>query len=145
MVERYIPEYPHLFEGEQLGQWIDALVAIDVRDDKLPLIKLLRENIEMPWPISWHLADLLDRYSLAKRASRGGRIAPSYDNPPALRKLVQAKKYYQRYVREDRATAYERAAEKCGVDEEKLRAYVEGKYASARRVKKRKPPPNPRQ
>lgn len=144
MVERYIPEKPHLFEDGLLGRWIDALVALDQRCDKLPLIKLLEKNTDMPWPVPWHLADLIKRYNLTKRASRGTKVTPSYDNPPALRKLVQAKKYFERYARENGTTAFERAAEKCGVDEEILRAFVAGKYASARRVQKRKPPSNPR-
>lgn len=142
MVERYIPEKEHRFESEELQPWIDAFEAIDVRGDKLPLIKLLEKNIEMPWPAPWHLADLLKRYNLRKR--RGRQMAPSYANPPAMQKLVRARKYYLRYVKEDRATAFERAAGKDGVDEEILRAFVEGKYGSKRRVQKRKPPPNPR-
>ena|SRR5690348_3826687 len=144
MIERFIPEKEYLFESEELQPWIDAFLAIDAGGDKLPLIELLRKNVEMPWPAPWHLADLLDRFNLTKRAKQGRKTTPSYDNPPALRKLIRAEKFYQRYARENRATAFERAAEKGGVNEEILRAFVAGKYASARRVQKRKPPQNPR-
>ena len=146
MVERYIPEMAHYFVEEELQPWIDAFVAIDERGDKKPLTKLLKKNTPMPRDAAWHLADLAERYNLTKLQNRGGKRAPSYDYPPALRKLVRAKKYYESYVasKMNKDQAFERAAATGGVEEEALRKLVAGKYASARRVQKRKPPPNSR-
>jgi hypothetical protein len=143
MVERIILETDHFWTEDELTQtWIAALEAIDYRGDKEPLIQLLK-NTEINATAAWHLADLLDRYNLTKL--RGGQRTPSYDYPPALRKLIQAQKYYKRYVarRMSKDRAFEQAASTCGVKEEKLRNLVSGKYASARRVQKRKPRPKP--
>jgi hypothetical protein len=143
MVERYIPENEHLWiEDEVLRAWIDALIAIDHRGDKKPLIDLLRANTEMNKSAAWHLADFLARHNLTKLQNRGGKRTPSYDYPPALSKLIRAQKYYERYVArgESRDKAVERAASMCGVEEEALHKLIAGKYASARRVQKRRPP-----
>lgn len=143
MVERYIPEFEHWLEDDLTQAWIAALQAIDLHGDKEPLIQLLKKNTEINAKAAWHLADLLDRYNLTKL--RGGQRTPSYDYPPALRKLIQAQKYYKRYVARgmSKDRAFEQAASTCGVKEEQLRDLVSGKYASARRVQKRKPRPKP--
>ena len=144
MVERYIVESPKDFVGGVLQKWIQALDAIVERADKRPLITLLQKNTPMPWPAPWYLAELLELYNLTKRQSRGRKMVLSYDDPPALRKLNRAKRYYEQYAIEDEDTAFERAAAKCVVDEATLRNFLAGKNTSARRVRKRKPPPNPR-
>jgi len=146
MAERYISEFDHLIVGAEHQPWIDAFLALDEGGDKKPLIKLLRKNAPVPWPAPWHLADLLERYKLTKRQNRGGVTSPSYDYPPALRELIRAKKYYERKLARgtDKNTAFKEAAAQGEVNQQTLRNFVAGKNAHARRVEKRKPPPNPR-
>jgi hypothetical protein len=145
MVERFVPESPKHWVGGVLQKWIDALDDIVDRSDKSALIKLLKKNTPMPWPAPWYLAELLELYNLTKRQSRGGKTVLSYDDPPALRKLNRAKKLYEQYLKtKDEETAFELAAADGSVNKTTFRNFLIGKNAHARRVKKRKPPPNPR-
>jgi hypothetical protein len=147
VVERYVPESPKHFVGGVLQKWTDALDDIvGPRADKRALIKLLKKNTPMPWPAPWYLAELLELYNLTKRASRGGKTVLSYDDPPALRKLNRAKRYYERRVASgmSKDQAIREAATKAEVDTETFRNFLIGKNAHARRVQKRKPPTNPR-
>jgi hypothetical protein len=59
------------------AEWIAALQAIDQRQDKGPLLRLLLSEKPMPRAVRYHLADLLERYNL-KRPPRAQR-QPSYD------------------------------------------------------------------
>jgi hypothetical protein len=135
-----------VINNEELKPWIEAFMAIDGRRrDTAPLIRLLRDNVPMPWPAPWHLADLLERYNL-KRPLGNPKQNPSYDYSEAWAKLILAKRYFKnyRYNRMDRDEAIEKAARKCGISVITLRNFIEGRYTSARRFAKRQPPPNPR-
>jgi hypothetical protein len=145
-LERRIPRDAHLeVDNPKLQPWIDALVKID-RDRsrgtaKGDLIQLLRSKAPMPRLARWHLADLLDRYNL--KIPRGkNRQTPSYDHSKAEGKLILAAKMFRRYrAREfsfDRAIDY--SARTYEITSEKLRTYLAGKYTSARRIARRRPP-----
>jgi len=143
MVERYFGKHyaSNLIKDEDVP-WVKALKAIDKRRDKGPLLKLLRNKTPMSETARWHLADLINRYKIDKQANRGGKTTPSYDYPPAQLKLVRAKRYYDNF-REQKMSkdpAIEEAAQRCEVEPETLRSFIDDKYTSGRRVKKRKPP-----
>ena len=144
MVERYFPtNYAPSQIEEEDEPWVEALRAIDddKRRDKRRLLELLRNSTPMSETARWHLADLINRYKIAAQANRGGKITPSYDYPPAQQKLVRAERYYESFLQEmGKDGAIEEAAQRCEVEPETLRSFIGGKYSSARRVKKRKPP-----
>jgi hypothetical protein len=95
----------------------------------------------MPRDARWHLADLLDRYNLKIAPGKNQQI-PSYDHSKAAGELERAAKTYRRYREKgfsgDRAIEY--TARDYEMDSEKLRTYLAGKYASARRIESRRPP-----
>lgn len=144
MVERDFPEIPFV-EDPQVFRWIVAFTALDQRRDKAPLIKLLKDNAPMPWPVPWHLADLLRRYNLVKRRGNQKEV-PSYDYSAATAKLIRAKRYFKHYIFKQisKETALAKAADKCDLNVETLRTFLEGRSTSARRQAKRRPPKNPR-
>jgi hypothetical protein len=148
MVERefFGPGALRSIEDENLKSWIKAFMAIDDRRrDAAPLIQLLKDNVPMPWPAPWHLADLLERYNL-KKPSGNQRQIPSYDYSLALSKLHRAKRYFKYYIdhRIDKDEAIRKAAQKCDLKVITLRNFIDGRNTSARRLVQRQPPPNPR-
>lgn len=148
MVEREFlgPSAMRSIDDENLEPWIEAFMAIDgPRRETTPLIQLLRDNVPMPWPAPWHLADLLARYNLKKPPGNQKQV-PSYDYSDAWAKLIRAKKYFEHYLynRMDRDDAIRKAARTCDVKVITLRNFIDGRNTSARRLAKRQPPPNPR-
>jgi hypothetical protein len=143
MVERYFGRDAyrkiHPIE-EQDKPWVEALEAVDSGANKGPLLELLCGESPLSSSARWHLADLLDRYKLARR--RGKPRTPSYDLPPALQKLERGKLYYQyfRHGRKNKDKAVELAAARCEANPETLRSFIDNKLSSARAVRKRMPP-----
>ena len=52
-----------LDDTRENAAWYEALVAIDARDDKQPLIKLLQSGQKVPPSIAFYIGDLLARYA----------------------------------------------------------------------------------
>jgi hypothetical protein len=142
MLQRYIPR-DWLLPSEEEKPWIDALKAAGRRRNG-PLIGLLKSS-PMPGSVSWHLADLFDRYNLTKRRGKNKQV-PSYELSENMNRLLRAGESYRRYRAEgkSREEALELAARNYGVHPEVLRLLIEGKHAGARRVQKRRPPLNRR-
>src|SRR5262249_47821831 len=128
--------------GGQMQPWIDALMDIDFqgRGDKRRLLELLRSDTELPPEARWYLADLIERYELKR--PRGGQRTPAYQRSDTDAKLSRASKSLREYVAQGRklADVMGKVADTWGVDAYTLRNYHEGKHASARRMKKRRPP-----
>ncbi len=126
-----------LWPGGAIQPWIDALIAIDVRDDKKPLIELLRSNQPMPDDARKLIADLVFRKKLT-----GKRFTPAYDRSKAEMWLIWANDSVREWVEAGKPLkkAIELAASGYGVNEGTLCAYRDGKHSSARRLKKRRPP-----
>ncbi len=129
-----------LFPGGDVQPWIDALRAVDRDLDAAPLADLLKSGSPMPADARWFVADLLERYKLKR--PRGGQRTPAYDLSEAGRRLAWAKELVRQEVANGRGRddAVELAARVYGVGEEALCAFLQGKHASARRQKKRRPP-----
>ena len=97
MVEREFlgPSAMRSIDDENLEPWIEAFMAIDgPRRETTPLIQLLRDNVPMPWPAPWHLADLLARYNLKKPPGNQKQV-PSYDYSDAWAKLHSRQKIFR--------------------------------------------------
>ena len=88
MVVRRIRQSHWLQPGGDLQPWIDALLVLDRRGDKRPLLALLKSDTPIPALARSYMADLLERYTLKR--PRGGRRTPAYDYSLAERKLVWA-------------------------------------------------------
>ena len=66
-----------------IDTWVAALEAIDKRDDKEPLIAILKSEQVLPHAARVYLADLLDRYQLKRK--KGGQSTAAYDRTDADR------------------------------------------------------------
>src|SRR5262245_38339474 len=121
-------------EGE-MRPWIDALRELDLRGNKAPLIKLLRDKrTSLPNDARWHVADALERFQLNLiQGGRGGRRTPSYDLSMHVAQLDAATKSVRRAVKDGMSLdeAVSRKAEHYGVDEEALRSDLAGKHTGA--------------
>jgi|SRR5215204_2710194 len=136
---------PHtwLYEDPELEPWIRALQDIDKRGDKTTLVELLKSGTPPPFKARWHLADLLDRYQLKpKHGGKAGGRTPSYDVTQRVAQLDAAVVGVRSLMKEGmpRDEAVKKIAPYRGVSEEALQLHLDGKYASARRQKKRLPP-----
>ena len=69
------------------AKWYEALVAIDGRGDKKPLIKLLQSGQPVPPSIAFYIGDLLDRYTQAPKARPR---TPAYSRTSEQIKLIAA-------------------------------------------------------
>ena len=118
--------------------WIDALRTVDQRGDKALLVELLKFNKSIPREARWHLADLLERYTLKRR--RGEQRTPSYDYSETTRRLKWAKESVRGKRGQERERAIEDAARVYEVPLASLRRFLAGKHSSSRRQKKRRPP-----
>src|SRR5262249_14396129 len=121
--------------------WYAALVAIDRRGDKGPLIELLQSG-PPPASIAFYIGDLLDRYTLKRPNKRPRR--PAYSRTQEQIELIAALINVDHDISEDRlqaAEALKLVAQEGGLDEEKLAAAYQGKHGGLRRAMRHWYPP----
>ena len=114
-------------------KWIDALEALDKRDDPSLLLALL------PNEVALHFEDLFKRKRLVSR--KGGTAATlSYDRSPAEALLEQAATQVKDLInqRVSVAKAVSRVALQRGIPEETLASFVQGKRGASRRLESRR-------
>ena len=117
--------------------WLDALQAIDQRNDNKPLLDLLRSDRPLSKRSRFFLADLIERYQFKKR--RGRPPTPAYDLTDAEVRLEQAvNDVHERRKGVPVEKAQAEAAERYAVNLETLAAAYNGRLGSARRSKKRR-------
>jgi hypothetical protein len=117
---------------DQHPGWYRALVALDKRGDKSALVALLRGEGELPPSIRRHIADLLERYQLKRRA--GKQRTPSYDLTPTEAALALAiAEVRERPAKMSVTEAVMRSAKHNGVNPDTLAAAYSGKLGSWRR------------
>ncbi len=124
-----------LDDARDNAAWYEALVAIDRRGDKKPLIKLLQSGQVPPPSICFYIGDLLDRYALKPRKARP-RV-PGYSRTPEQIKLIAAiidvhERVHRRGVK--LPLALEEVAAESGLSEETLMAAYLGQHGGLRRT-----------
>jgi hypothetical protein len=130
-------------QREHDGPWIDALQHIDRNGDKEPLLALLRSESEPSREVRVYLADLLERFELARPPHRPR--SPAYDKSDAETRLTLAKEFV-RNIRKSGMSfkdAVAIVANESSIDENTLANYCDGRRGSSRRRKKRRPPLSP--
>jgi hypothetical protein len=122
--------------GGRLQPWVDALVDLDGRANKGPLIGLLESNTPIPRLARQYLADLLVRYNLKKKPNKPK--TPLYEFPPRVAELLRANEQVRRLIRhgDEPAAAIRECARVFGFDERAVRQVYEGKDSSVRRMAK---------
>jgi hypothetical protein len=132
--------------------WLYAFEAIDQRNNKGPLLELLRSGRELPAEARRHLADLIDRYQLKKK--KGRSPTPEYERPFSVVRLEWAVEEV-REIRETLKAKARRAGEKIeartcrddalsevskryGIHMEELAQAVRGQLGSFNKMKKRR-------
>jgi hypothetical protein len=122
------------------GPWIDALEQVDKRDDKGPLIALLKSQHELPCLARVYLADLIERYELTRPPHRPR--TPAYDLSTAESRLTLAKEDVRAHQARGMSfkDAVETAAKDWSTGENKLATFCAGRRGSSRRMKKRTRP-----
>jgi hypothetical protein len=130
-------------QREHDGPWIDTLEHIDRNGDKEPLLALLRSEREPSRDVRVYLADLLERFELARPRHRPR--SPAYDKSDAETRLALAKEFV-RNIRTSGMSfkdAVAIAANDWSIDENTLANYCYGRHGSSRRREKRHPPLSP--
>jgi hypothetical protein len=120
--------------------WYRALEELDKKGDKRQLVSLLRSGRPSD-VVSFHIADLLERYDLGKK--RGRPRVPSYDMSDAERKVLRMKEQVGDLIKGGMKA--ENAIAKVA-QENKMSAHTVanahgGRRGSTRRLKQRMPKP----
>ena len=115
------------------ANWIAALQAIDQRQDKGPLLRLLISDTPISPAVRYHLADLLERYNL-KRPPRRKR-EPSYQMTRQNQALDLALTEMRERPRGMTANAaIKKYAAQHGLNESALKSAYNGRHESLRRA-----------
>jgi hypothetical protein len=126
--------------------WLGAIAMIDETGDKKPLLNALRGANELTPLEREYLADLLERYELKK--PRGRSRTPAYNRTDKVAILEMAADNVRELQKKGDNTnkkpmsfsaAVDWAAEFYDVSPGTLEEFCRGKYASSRRMKKRRP------
>jgi hypothetical protein len=124
-----------LDDAKEHAAWYEALAALDVRDDKQPLINLLQSGEQVPPSIAFYIGDLLSRHTLKHRKSRPR--TPGYLRTPDQIKIIAA--VIETHRRVDRhgdglAVVLQQVAAEADLDEETLTAAYSGKHGGLQRA-----------
>lgn len=126
-----------LEDAREHTAWYEALAALDRRNDKQPLIALLKSGEQVPASIAFHLGDLLERRAI--KARQGARRTPSYMRTPQQIKLTAAVIYVHRHVHQDGVAlskALEMVAAEFELPKETLADAWAGKHGGLQRAKR---------
>jgi hypothetical protein len=126
-----------LDDTRENAAWYEALVAIDARDDKQPLIKLLQSGQKVPPSIAFYIGDLLARYQLKLPRSRPRR--PAYQRTQEQINLIAAEIEVHRLVHQDEvplAEALEKVAAESKLPIETVQSAYLGKHGGLQRAKR---------
>jgi hypothetical protein len=127
-------------QRERDGPWIDALEHIDRNGDKEPLLALLRSEREPSRDVRVYLADLLERFELARPPHRPRN--PAYDKSDAETMLALAKEFVRNLRKSGMSfkDAVAMVASDSSIEENTLANYCDGRRGASRRREKRHPP-----
>jgi hypothetical protein len=126
--------------SDEFDHWVAALEAIDKRNDKEPLLALLKSECELPHAARIYLADLLSRYQLKKK--RGGQSTPAYDRSLAEVALMLDVEAVRNLTKNGMSIkdALAKVAKPRGPDYLEILGNAQhGSRGSIRRMKKRRP------
>jgi hypothetical protein len=119
-----------LEDTRENAAWYEALVAIDQRGDKKPLIGLLQSGQPVPPSIAFYIGEMLDRYALVPPSNRP-RL-PGYLRSADQVKLIAAVIEAHRLVHQDEVPLVDAGESK--LSEETLRSAYLGQHGGLQRA-----------
>ena len=131
-----------------VDSWVAAIEVLDTKDDKKPLLNLLRSKAPLSDDVRWFIADLLERYDL-NRNKRGRPRTPAYDRTESDAMMELGIERVGRYMEYGRLKtdpglsaqdAIAKAAKELMLGEDELANAFNGKRGSLRRFKERNRP-----
>ena len=122
-----------------IDHWIAALEAIDKRNDKEPLITLLKSETDLPHQARLHLAHLLARYQIKRKP--GTQATPSYSRTEAQIALMVAADQVRNLVSTgiNVESALDHVSNARGIPFDILKLHYSGRLGSTNRMKKHRP------
>jgi hypothetical protein len=121
--------------------WVAAIKDVDKRGDKTALLRLLRDGPEPSRVALHHIADLIDRHTLARPQGRPRQ--PSYTSTHEQWMTNYAVAQVRAAVEIEKmpvAEAVDAAARSLGVPAKALESAYRGKTGALRRINRRKAP-----